>query len=198
MTGARKFTFDRDFRSGTNGRAAVSARAEEDAYARGLADGQAMTGQAVAARLAATLERLEELARALMAETARQAEAAERDAAALALAFARKLAGAMLAREPLGPLEDAARECFRHLRGVPHLVVRVSEALVEEADAALRRIGAERGFEGRIVVLGEPDLAPGDARLEWADGGMARDGAGLDATLAAAIARVLAGQSDTR
>ena len=26
-----------------------------------------------------------------------------------------------------------------------------------------------------LVVLGEPDLAPGDARIEWADGGVVRE-----------------------
>ncbi len=61
------------------------------------------------------------------------------------------------------------------LRGVPHLAVCVNDALVEEVDAMLKRLARERGFEGRIVVLGEPDIALGDARLEWADGGIVRD-----------------------
>ena len=39
----------------------------------------------------------------------------------------------------------------------------------------LKRLARERGFEGRIVVLGEPDIALGDARLEWADGGIVRE-----------------------
>ena len=38
-----------------------------------------------------------------------------------------------------------------------------------------QRLAKERGFEGRLITLGEPDIAPGDVRLEWADGGVVRD-----------------------
>ena len=63
-------------------------------------------------------------------------------------------------RFPLAALEEAARECFRQLRGVPHLVVRVNEALVETADAVMQRVAREHGFAGAIVVLGDPTSRP--------------------------------------
>lgn len=190
MSGTRKFTFDRDLRDAARGeRPAAIVSAEEAGYARGIAAAAVLAENAVAARLAAALERIASLASQMIAGDGARLQAAERDVAAFALAFARKLAGKALADYPLAPLEEAARECFRHLNGVPHLVVRINEALVEEADAALRPIAAERGFEGRIVVLGEADLAPGDAHLEWADGGMIRDAAALEEALAETIAR---------
>jgi hypothetical protein len=37
------------------------------------------------------------------------------------------------------------------------------------------RLAQESGFAGRLVVLGEPDIAPGDGRIEWADGGFVID-----------------------
>jgi flagellar assembly protein FliH len=70
---------------------------------------------------------------------------------------------------------------------VPHLVLRVSEGLVDEAEALMRRLSREHGFEGRLVVLGEPDMAPGDARLEWADGGVVRERARIEAAVEAAL-----------
>jgi flagellar assembly protein FliH len=51
----------------------------------------------------------------------------------------------------------------------------------------VKRLARERGFEGRLVVLGEPDLAPGDARMEWADGGVVRDRARIEAAVLDAL-----------
>ena len=48
----------------------------------------------------------------------------------------------------------------------------------------------ERGFEGRIIVLGDDGMSPGDVRIEWADGGVVRDAGAVDE----AVQRVLAGQ----
>ena len=39
----------------------------------------------------------------------------------------------------------------------------------------------------RIVVLGEPDIALGDGRLEWADGGIAIESAVLDEAVDRAV-----------
>ena len=81
----------------------------------------------------------------------------------------------------LQAIEAAARQCFQHLRGVPHLVARVDPALVERVDELLRRLARERGFDGKIVTLGDPDIPAGDVRLEWADGGVARDRSRIEA-----------------
>ena len=56
----------------------------------------------------------------------------------------------------------------------------MNDALVEPVDALMQRMARERGFEGRLVILGEPDIAPGDVRLEWADGGVVRDRARIE------------------
>ena len=72
---------------------------------------------------------------------------------------------------PQAALENALRECLAHARQAPHLVMRVNEGAVETAEALVRRLAQETGFAGRLVVLGEPDIAPGDGRIEWAEGG---------------------------
>uniref|UniRef100_UPI001E53278C FliH/SctL family protein n=1 Tax=Methylobacterium sp. Leaf118 TaxID=2876562 RepID=UPI001E53278C len=114
---------------------------------------------------------------------------AEREAQALAFAtaLAKRIAGEALDARPLAAVEEAARAALRHLRGVPHLVLRLNEGLVEEAETLMRRLAREHGFEGRLVVLGEPDMPPGDARLEWADGGVVRERARIEAAVAQAL-----------
>lgn len=177
MTNPAKFLFDTDFRHAPLDpkSAAALADAEARGYARGLIDGQQHAEAAAQAHLAAAMERLAQAAAAMLEDLDRHRRETEALASDLALAIARKATGKALAQDALAGIETAAVEAFRHLRGVPHLAVRVNEALVESVDALMTRIGRERGFEGRVVTLGEADIPSGDVRLEWADGGVTLD-----------------------
>lgn len=177
MTDARKFLFDRDFRETAARRITEAdlAAAEESGFARGLATGRSHADNAIEARIADALERLAAGAGHLLAEAESRRAAEERAMVQLALTFAKAIGGAAIARAPLAPIAEAAQACFAHLDGVPHLVARVHEDLVEETQRVVERIAHERGFAGRLVVIGDPEIAPGDALFDWADGGVARD-----------------------
>ena len=194
---SRPFLFDTDFgrpRGPSPADAEALARAEAEraageaaAYARGLQDGRAEAALQEQARLADALTRVGLAAAGLLNQS--DARDGEREAQALAFAeaLARRIAGEALDARPLAAVEEAARSALRHLRGVPHLVLRVNETLVDEAETLMRRLSREHGFEGRLVVLGEPDMAPGDARLEWADGGVVRERARIEAAVESAL-----------
>jgi flagellar assembly protein FliH len=188
MTQARPFLFDTDFRNpGGGGVRAAAAEAEERGRAAGIAQGLAQAQHSIPGRLAQAVERLGTQAAALLADADARHARLEEEAVAFALTLARKLAGEALDADPLGPIAEAAKEAFRHLAAVPHLAVRVNDALVEEVDALLARMARERGFSGRIVVIGEPDILLGDARLEWADGGVVHERRTTEAALAEAV-----------
>ena len=194
---SRPFLFDTDFgrpRGPSAADAEAAARTEAEraaleaaAYARGLQDGRAEAALQEQARLADALTRVGLAAAGLLNQS--DARDSEREAQALAFAnaLARRIAGEALDARPLAAVEEAARSALRHLRGVPHLVLRVNEALVDDAETLMKRLSREHGFEGRLVVLGEPDMAPGDARLEWADGGVVRERARIEAALESAL-----------
>ena len=81
-------------------------------------------------------------------------------------------------------------------KAVITLVVRskktdVVKQAIQQVDRLLARLTREAGFAGRIVVLGEPDIRPGDARIEWADGGIVIDRAALDRSIDDVIAEAL-------
>lgn len=86
-------------------------------------------------------------------------------------------------------------ECLPNLAGVPHLVIRCHPDLADAIrDAATAQI-ASSGFAGRLVVLGEPDIRLGDGRIEWADGGLVRDIAGISHEIDRQISRYLAART---
>jgi flagellar assembly protein FliH len=194
---ASRFLFDTDFRapkaSAQQAReAAAAADAETRGHARGLAEGRLQAETQAQGRLADAMNRLALAAASLIAETDARHAAIEREAVALAMTTARAMAGAALDAAPLAAIGEAVAEALRHARGVPHLAVRVHESLVEDTETLLKRQARERGYEGRLVVLGEPDMPPGDARIEWADGGVVRERARLAADADALIADALA------
>lgn len=196
---ARRFLFGEDLsrpgearrveaeRAAAEGRAVVEA-AEHAAFARGVAAGRDEAGRETERAKAVALERIAVAVAGAVASVDGRVAAVESDALAFFDALARKLAGRALAEAPLAAVRDAAAEAFRHLRGVPHLAARVHESLVDDVEALLRAMGRERGFEGRLIVIGSDDLAPGDARIDWADGGVVADRGALERAADAALA----------
>ena len=78
-----------------------------------------------------------------------------------------------------GAITGLVSDCFSHLVSTPHLVVRINEALYEAAREQIERLAKRSGFEGRLVILAEPEIATGDCRIEWADGGLVLERAAI-------------------
>lgn len=159
------------------------ARMEAEALERGRREGRRQAAETDEALLLKTLQQIAGQFGDAAAGFEEAAGRAEHDAARLALLLARKLASALLARHPAAEIEALARSLFSHLRATPHVVVRVGEDLVTAIKPRLDAIAHEAGYAGRIVVLGEPEIALGDARIEWADGGLVRDRKATEALL---------------
>jgi len=195
MTTTAKYLFDEDFSGG--GKPTITlveherrrADAESQAYRKGFAAGQQQAegeaAQRTANALALIADGLGKLDRALAGIEARL----ETEAVEVAVAVAGKLAPELIAREPMAEISALATDCFQHLVKTPHVVVRVGPEIHELAKAKLEEIAHARGFEGRLVVLSEPGLAAGDCRIEWADGGVAREEAATLALINDAVDR---------
>lgn len=201
MGAPTKFLFDVDFARGAAERkqtvalaehALKIAEAEKAAHERGYAAAQNDAKVESDRRIAAALDRI---ATAIAAgncalkaiETRLESEAVE-----VAVAVGRKLAPALMALEPFAEIAALASDCFRQLVATPHIAVRVNDALYSTTQEKLDEIVRSRGFEGRLVVLAESDIALGDCRIEWADGGVNRDSAAADAEIGNAVAGYLA------
>jgi flagellar assembly protein FliH len=194
---APKFMFDVDFAAGGEpARRTITPAAHEAALAEARAtayrDGICAALAEAEARAAVALERiaagLDELAGKLGAIEARL----ESEAVEVAVAVARKLAPELIEREPLAEIAALARGCFAQLVAAPHVVVRVSDALHAPAREQLEQTARLHGFDGRLIVLGEPEIASGDCRIEWADGGIVRNRAATDAAIVEAVNRYAA------
>jgi flagellar assembly protein FliH len=204
MSAPAKFLFDVDF-GGTGSpspeqaasKAALEvavAEAEARGYRNGYAAAQADTTIELERRKVAALERIGTAIEQLTGSLGAVERRLEAEAIEVAVAVAGKLATELVAREPFAEIAALAADCFDQLGGVPHVVVRVNDALYADARERLEEIARVRGFDGRLVVLAEPDIGFGDCRIEWADGGLTRDRARIEATIGEAVANYLAVQ----
>jgi flagellar assembly protein FliH len=203
MAAPAKFLFDLDFGDPGAGRdkqpaitlaahEAAIAEAETRGYHNGMASAEAQARTEAERRTAIAFERIGDAIAVLQQSLAGVESRFEAEAVEVAVAVARKLAAALIAREPLAEVTALADTCFRELLSAPHVVVRVNEGLYAQAKEKLEDVARARGFEGRLVVLGEADIATGDCRIEWADGGLVRDRAATEQAISEAVERYVA------
>jgi flagellar assembly protein FliH len=201
MSARPKFLFDSDFGPAvketksaitTAQLEAASAEAEARGYRNGVNAAEAQARTEAERRLAGAFERIASGLDQLRGGLKTVEDKFEAEAVEVALAVGRKLASELIAREPFAEIAALADGCFRELLAAPHVVVRVNGALYGDAKEKLDEIARMRGFEGRLVVMAEADVAPGDCRIEWADGGLKRDRETTDAAITEAVGRYIA------
>jgi flagellar assembly protein FliH len=151
------------------------AQARQQGFAEGHAAGLEAARSELAGRVAAAIVGLQAALPQLAADHAEAVATVRRDAAGLALAIAAKLAPALIGRRPLAEIEALIADCLNELSEEPRFAVRVAPELADPLAERLEALKRAAGFRGEVVVLGEDGMAQGDCRIEWADGGMARD-----------------------
>lgn len=188
-----KYLFDVEFDAGGrfgdlsgNARAAI-ADAEKTSFREGFEAAKKEGEQ----RCAAQLERIATDMHLAIGRLAAIETRLEREAIDVASAIARQLAPALMARQPLAEVEALVLDVLSHVRAAPHVAVRVSPEMAEDAGKRLKKVADERGFASRLVILPDPAIQSGNCLIEWADGGVARDTAAIEARIEQAIQNYL-------
>jgi flagellar assembly protein FliH len=201
MAAPAKFLFDTDFSAPDRSRekaasaaevaqkiAAAEARAYRDGFDAGQREAQAESSR----RTALALEEIKIGLQGIGAGFAGIETRMETEAVEVAVAVARKLCGALIATEPFGEITGLVAECFSHLVATPHLVVRINDQLYDLAHQSIEQMAKASGFQGRLVILAEPEIANGDCRIEWADGGVVLERAAIETKINELVGRYIA------
>jgi flagellar assembly protein FliH len=201
MAAPAKFLFDTDFAAPDKARekpatpaeiAQKVAQAEARAYRDGYDAAQREAKAESDRRAALALEEIGVAIKGIVSRFTGIETRMETEAVDVAVAVARKLCNDLIAAEPLGEITGLVRECFSHLVSTPHLVVRIHESLYEGARERIEQMAKRSGFEGRLVILAEPEIAKGDCRIEWADGGVVLERAAIEAKVNELVGRYMA------
>jgi flagellar assembly protein FliH len=204
MAAPAKFLFDMDFSAPDRMRerpatpaeiaqkvAAAEARAYRDGYDAAQREAKAESDR----RSAAALEEINVHIRAIAQRFSGIETRMETEAVDVAVAVARKLCSTLIAAEPLSEIIGLVKDCFSHLVATPHLVVRINEALYDAAHERIERLAKQSGFEGRLVILAEPEIATGDCKIEWADGGVVLEREAIEAKINELVGRYIASRN---
>jgi flagellar assembly protein FliH len=201
MAAPAKFLFDMDFSAPDKARerpataaeiaqkvASAEARAYRDGYEAAQREAKVESDR----RGALALEEIGIAIKGIASRFSGIETRMETEAVDVAVAVARKLCSELVSREPLGEIIALVSDCFSHLVSTPHLVVRINDALYEAAREKIERLAQQSGFEGRLVILAEPEIATGDCRIEWADGGVVLERATIEAKINELVGRYIA------
>ena len=201
MAAPAKFLFDMDFSAPDKSRerpataaevAQKVATAEARAYRDGYDAAQREAKVESDRRGALALEEIRLAMQGILARFAGVESRMETEAVDVAVAVARKLCSQLISAEPLGEITGLVGDCFSQLVSTPHLVVRINASLYEAAREKIERQAAQSGFQGRLVILAEPEVATGDCSIEWADGGVVLQRAAIEAKIDELVGRYMA------
>ena len=202
MASPAKFLFDTDFaapreRASTPAElaqklAAAEARAYRDGYDAAMREAKVESDRRVALALEQIAVGISGIASGFTGVEVRM----ETEAVDVAVAVARKLSSELIARQPLEEITALVSDCFAQLVATPHLVVRINDQLYEAAHARIEALAKQSGFAGRLIILAEPEIEAGDCRIEWADGGVVRERAAIDAKVNELVGRYIASRNE--
>ena len=191
MTAHAKFLFDTEFgESAMDDEPPAPTFSMEEleavrtaAFAQGAEEGRKQATAEFMSGASARIDKLITQAAALARDVQMQRDALAAEAVEVAVVSAEMLAQTLIAREPNEMILALFEDCIAHVSEAPHIVVRIGSGELEHLRDELISRAELHGCNGRIVVLSEDDMQPGDCRIEWADGGVNRDGAHLRQTL---------------
>lgn len=180
MAQSQKFLFDNDFAhpEEMRKRAAVHTAEElEAAKAEAFAAGQAAQAaeqrvseeQQIAALMTSVCEQVENLKN----ERERIQAEISGEAGALAVSICRKLLPTLAAQNALTEIEGLVSRTIAEMDEEPRLVIRVADSKLDELQLRFDRMSAN--FAGKLVLLGDDEMADTDCAVLWADGGTERN-----------------------
>jgi flagellar assembly protein FliH len=196
-----RFAFDTEFDSkGSVAYAAprpkrlFPAEEVEQIRAAAQAEGERAALASVAAQQAHALSQIAAACAQALPRLAEVAHEHRQGSAALALACAKAIADAALARFPEAPVQAALETLVREIDAQPRLVVSAEPALAEALKGVLEETARSLGFDGAVVVKPDGAFGPHAFTLDFGDGQAAFDPARAAERVSQALEAALAAE----
>lgn len=168
------------------------AAARREGYEQGRAEAERAAQAAAEQAAGAALARIAEALPGLAAQIEDGFAATARVFLTTAVASLKRLMPELGRRGGLVEMEALLKETIQHLREEARIAVRLHESQLDDLRNRLDAVAQAAGFGGRIVLLADEEIMPGDCRIEWADGGVERVAERVWSGIEAAVLRSIA------
>ena len=148
---------------------------KKESYDTGFAAGKTAGKEQQTAEQTSVLCTIDQNAAALIKNINMIAQEQAEQTRRLALVIAKKLLPTFMSQNGLQEIEALVTETIREMAREPRMVVRVHESEFDVLSEKIQAIATQRAFPGKIVILADAEVASGDCRIEWADGGVERN-----------------------
>lgn len=182
-----KFLFDRDFDEGdsapSNAKAALEAsRLEQikaEARAAGMADGinkgREEKSRELEGQITQILEKIQRNMEGILQTCEEYKHCIVAEIQTLTIAALKKLHPELARKGEITEISAVLTHVMQEQPEEPRLLVAIRPEIFETLKDQLEGLQQHAGFGGKLILLPDSDLAPGDCRIEWQQGGIERD-----------------------
>lgn len=168
--------------------------ARSSAYQQGRQDGMADALNGIEKQISLSLDDILNRLPTVFIEQKAFAQSLQNDALKLCQAIMHKLAPALIQSREAVEVEYVVREAFSFLTNQPKVIIRVPEAvepyLRDKTDLMASRVG----YEGEVVLVGDPELDATDCRISWFAGAVESSRADTWSDIDAIVGRALSAE----
>ena len=194
----KRFLFEHDFgdRQGRTGAATGASEvrlspealaAMEARFEEGRALGLAEAHASIEAQSTASLSAIAATMRAVSHTMDRELARIESDSIQMAVTLARLYADVLIDRDPAPLIAEAIRKCSEMTDNPATLIITIGASSPASVRKAISTAASEVGLLGPISVREDAELAPGDIRITWPEGGYLRERRTIDAIIRSMI-----------
>ena len=151
--------------------AAAREEAHKAGYQAAMAEAEGATERLISLSLSAIAAQMQHVEKKLIDANAERVA----DSIDVARAIIRKMFPELTKKAGLEEIIGVIEDCVSKIDKPIRVVVRVFPEAVEPLREIIEETARNAGFEGRMVVSGDPRIAPGDCRIEWGEGGAERN-----------------------
>ncbi len=122
-----------------------------------------------------TLEKIASLLKEMEPFCQKVSSKAFETATEFAFAVCKKILPALAEREGMNEIRALLEKNFQFLREEPKISIRLNPSLAEPIKKHIAQIVLKEAYPGKIAVVRDENIAPGDCRIEWKNGGLERN-----------------------
>lgn len=144
------------------------------AHQQGMQEGKAEAMASIEQQASLTLDLVLRQIGDLLTEYNNWTAEVQHDSISMALAIMRKLAPELLRGSELPQVEHIVNEAFQFLTDQPKVMIRVASELENALQGKVNLMASRVGYEGQVVLTGDPELELTDCRISWYAGAVER------------------------